>query len=373
MRNTRWFVVSPVLAVGVVTLLAGQPGAGGKTENAVVVLVDGLRWQEVFRGAEDDLMTKDGGNVAHPEALKAQYWRDTPQARREVLLPFLWNVVARQGQVFGNQDRGCCMRVTNGHKFSYPGYSEMLVGFADPRIDSNDKKPNPNVTVLEWLNGRPRFHGRVAAFATWDTVAFILNRERCGFYINAGLEPVTEGPVSPSTALLNQLKRDIPPRWEGGPFDALTFYSALEYLKEHKPKVLYITFGETDEWGHEGRYAEYLDAARRTDGFLRTLWETVQSLPEYRDKTTLLIVNDHGRGHGPEEWKNHGAKIDGAENVWFAMLGPNTPALGERTSTEPLTLAQVAATLAAALGEDYCGAVPQAARPIVDAVGVGAK
>ncbi|MGI8992391.1 MAG: hypothetical protein ACR2I2_22775, partial [Bryobacteraceae bacterium] len=41
--------------------------------------------------------------------------------------------------------------VTNGLNFSYPGYSETLCGFADPRIKSNDKVPNPNVTVLEWL------------------------------------------------------------------------------------------------------------------------------------------------------------------------------------------------------------------------------
>ncbi len=28
----------------------------------------------------------------------------------------------------------------------------MLTGFADPKIDSNDKRYNENVTVLEWLN-----------------------------------------------------------------------------------------------------------------------------------------------------------------------------------------------------------------------------
>jgi hypothetical protein len=368
MRKSKLPALLLVLSVGVLALHAAAP-----SENAILVLVDGLRWQEVFRGAEEDLISKENGAVANVDVVKAKYWRDTPEARRELLMPFLWTVVAKDGQLFGNQDRGSVMRLSNVHHFSYPGYSEMLVGWADPRVNSNDPTPNPNVTVLEWLNGRPRFKGHVAAFGTWDNVPFILNRERCGFYINAGFEPVTVDPVDPQTALLNRLKQDIPRRWGSGPFDALTFYSALEYLKQHKPKVFYIAFLETDDWSHEGRYASYLDAAQRADSFLRTLWETVQSLPEYQGKTTLLVANDHGRGSGPSEWKDHGAKIEGAENVWLAVLGPATPALGEHTNGDPVVLAQVAATLAAVLGEDYSAAVPEAAKPIGDVLRGSAK
>lgn len=368
MARSRFFAVLIALALGANALYAG-----GRSENAILVLVDGLRWQEVFRGAEEDLITKENGAVDHPETVKGQYWADTPEARRERLMPFLWTVIAKQGQVFGNEGRGSIMRVANVHKFSYPGYSEMLVGFADPRVNSNDPTPNPNVTVLEWLNKRPQFEGRVAAFGTWDNVANIVNRARCGFYISAGLEPVTGDPNDAQLVLLNHLKRDIPTRWGGSPFDALTFYSALEYIRLHTPKVFYLTFGETDEWAHEGRYADYLDAAHRSDSFLRALWETIQALPEYRGKTTLIIANDHGRGSGLTEWKNHGAKVEGAEYVWLAVLGPDTPARGERTGGEPVVLAQVAATLAAALGEDYCAGVPEAARPIADAFSAAAK
>ena len=45
------------------------------------------------------------------------------------------------------------------------GYTPRV---ADPRIDSNDKIPNPNITVLEWLNTLPAYRGRVAAFGAWD-------------------------------------------------------------------------------------------------------------------------------------------------------------------------------------------------------------
>ena len=82
---------------------------------------------------------------------------------------------------------GSEVRVTNGHNFSYPGYNELLSGKADPRVDSNDKKPNPNVTVLEWLNGRDPYRGKVAAFCSWDVFPWIINRERSGVLVNAGL------------------------------------------------------------------------------------------------------------------------------------------------------------------------------------------
>ena len=118
--------------------------------------------------------------------------------------------------------------------------------------------------------------------------------------------------------------------------------------------------------------AEKIIAAARADRFIKTLWELLQSLPEYKDKTTLIVDCDHGRGTGPE-WKSHGKKFAGAENVWVAVMGPDTPNLGERSDTEPLILAQVAATVAASLGEDYCTAVPEAAQPLPDAVRTPAK
>ena len=78
------------------------------------------------------------------------------------------------------------------------------------------------------------------------------------------------------------------------------------------------------------------------------------------------MTTDHGRGFAPTEWKNHGASVKGAENIWLAFLGPDTPPLGERTNTERHTQSQVAATLAAFLGEDYHQAAPLSGLVIKD-------
>jgi hypothetical protein len=345
------------------------PPAQHQTQNIIFVMSDGLRVQEAFNGADVTLMTKENGGVEDATELKRTYWRDDVNARRMALMPFLWGVVARQGQVYGNRQLGSVAYVTNKMNFSYPGYSETLCGFPDPKIDSNDKIPNRNVTVLEWLHNKPAFRGKVAAFGAWDTFPAIINSQRAGFPVVAGYDPLTVPPVTPKLELLNQLKADEPKFMGGEPADALTFYTAMEYLKAHKPRVLYLSLGETDEWAHSGNYAEYLTAVRRADTYMKTLWETVQKMPEYKGRTTLIFSVDHGRGEAPLGWKDHGQKVPDSKYIWMAFLGPDTPALGERTKIEAVTQSQIAATLAALLGEDYKAAVPQAGAPIADVVG----
>jgi hypothetical protein len=359
--------VRSILALSLLPLLACRtapdpvpPGA----ERVILVTTDGFRWQEVFGGAEESLMTKQAGGVRDAAGLKREFWRDAPEARREALLPFLWGVVGREGQIFGNPARGSSAQITNGKKFSYPGYSEMLCGFPDPRIDSNDKKPNPNVNVLEWLNGRPGFRGRVAAFCSWDVFPFILNRERSGLAVLAGHEPIRDDPLSEVQAGRNLFARDAGSPWPDSALDGFTHQAALEHLKRHRPRVLYVAYGETDEWAHSGKYDLYLQAAHRVDRFIRELWETAQSMPEYRGRTSLVITTDHGRGDAPVEWKSHGEKVAGAERIWLAALGPRVAPLGERANAPAVTQSQVAATVAALAGEDYRAAIPQAAQPI---------
>lgn len=327
-------------------------------------MTDGLRWQEVFSGAEENLMTRKDGKVADVGALKKSYWRDTAEERRGALMPFLWNVVAKRGQIFGNRGLGSDAYVTNGFFFSYPGYSEALCGFADPRINSNNKVANPNVTVLEWLKHEPAFQGDIGAFGSWDVIASVFNPDRSGLVINAGWDPFTAIGATPQLELLNRLKAETPHVWEDEPFDALPFYTAVEYLKARKPRILYLSLGETDDWAHESRYAQYLEAAHRVDDYLRVLWETVQSMPEYSGSTTLIVSTDHGRGSDRKHWTSHGQKLPESKYIWMAFLGPDTLPLGERSHIPTVTQDQIAATLATLLGYDYNTAVPQAGKPI---------
>jgi hypothetical protein len=359
--HLRTLIVAAAMLAAAVTLNAQQ--AAVTATNVLIVTFDGLRWQEVFGGMQRELLTKDGGGVRDAAAVEQLFGGGTAEERREKLLPFLWTVVAKQGQVFGDAERGSAARVTNGLRFSYPGYNELLSGFADPRIDSNDKVPNPNVTVLEWLHrSNPAFAGRIAAFASWELLPWILNQPRSGVRSNGDGPPVAQ-PETERERLLNAFAAELPPYWGATRFDAPTGFGALEYLRRHKPRVLYVMLGETDEWAHERRYDLYLDAALRNDRFVRHLWDAAQSMPEYAGRTALVLATDHGRGDTPKDWTSHGREVPAAERIWMAVMGPGVPNRGVRDGV-PTTQSQVAATIAALVGEDFQKAEPRAAAPL---------
>lgn len=334
-----------------------------QTENVILVTLDGLRWQEVFTGADNRMMNLEDGGVRDLLATRKRFWRGEPEARRRVLLPFLWETIATQGQIFGDPTQNAQARITNPHKFSYPGYSELLCGKADPAIDSNNKFPNPHVSVLEWLHGKPAYAGRVAAFSGWDVVPYILNEERSGLFVEAAYDPVTVAGSPERLAQLQQTFDHLPRYWEGFAFDAPTYARAKEYFVQKKPRVFYLALGETDEWAHGRRYDLYLQTARIADQMIADLWATAQQDPQYRGKTSLLVTVDHGRGRGARDWTDHNAKVDGAEEIWIAVLGPDTPALGVRADVA-VTQAMVAASVAALLGEDFVAAFPDRAAPL---------
>ena len=326
-------------------------------QHVIFVTIDGLRWQEFFGGAQRDYFRRNrSGSGGEPEK---RFWRDALGDRRTTLMPFMWSTIAAKGQIFGDPESGSDSRVTNGLWFSYPGYSEMFVGHADPRIDSNDKIPNPNITVLEWLHGRRGFSGRIRAFGSWDVLPSILNAERSKIPVGTGWRPVPS-PSSDRDRSINQLAADLPRYWDYGPFDAPIVWAALESLRTSRPRVLYVMLGEGDEWAHEGRYDMYLDATRRADDFIRRLWEAAQAIPEYAGRTSLIVTTDHGRGETTKDWTDHGKETPAAERTWIAVMGPRVPALGVRKGLK-VTTSQIAATIASLVGEDYRAAVPAAA------------
>jgi hypothetical protein len=375
MRSRRSFLKTLLLATwGWCTCAGAATPAGADTptvhtKNVVLIVPDGLRWQEVFTGAEKALLNEnEGGSWLDEPTLLKKFWRDDAAERRQALFPFLWGTVAKQGQLFGNKTLGSSARVTNGKAFSYPGYNEMVTGEPDARIDSNEFGPNPNVSVFEWLNRLPEFHDRVAVFATWGAFNDIFNRKRSGLMVQAGPEPPNHGKLTLRDELLNELYRTTTLLDADDTYNSFVHVAMLDYVKQHKPRVLFVGYGETDSWAHSGRYDQVLLSAHGVDRFIEQLWTTMQAMPEYRGSTTFIITTDHGRGSGPVNWKDHGVKQPGSEDVWMAVIGPDTPALGERRDVPPVTQSQIAATVAAFLGKDFRTARPSAAAPLPDVI-----
>lgn len=341
MNRKVWITVAIVICF--VTMCSAQ----AKIENLVIVTLDGMRWEEVYGGADSALLlnkefTKDSAGTS------GKFWDDNIDVRRKKLFPFLWSTVVNKGQLYGNRWKGSEVNNANVYKFSYPGYNEIFTGYPDTAVNSNDKIWNKNINVLEFINQQNGFKNKVAAFSTWDVFPYILNKQRSKLYVNSDTDSL---PYTTEKFKLIDDIQSLTTRPIGVRPDVLTYIAAREYMKEMKPKVLYIAFDETDDLAHAGMYDQYLASAYAEDRMLEDLWNYIQSTPQYKNKTTLIVTCDHGRGDNPKEnWQHHGAKIEDAGQIWIAAIGPETKPMGEITSNKVLYQEQLAATFAKLLG-----------------------
>ncbi len=341
-----------------------------RTQNLVLVTFDGVRTQEIFGGLDRQIL--DAASAESTPAIRklytaitARFDAPTPEDRRRRLMPFLWDTLLREhGSIAGNERRGSRVLVTNRHRVSYPGYSEILTGQPhDDVIKGNEPLQNPYATVLEYLRTKMGLDQReIATFGSWGTFRQIVEHTPGTTTVSAGPEPFDH--PDPVVRALSDLQAEIPNTWEDVRYDALTFRFARAYLETTRPRVLYIAFDETDDWAHIKRYDRVLESLAHLDGYLRQLWDTLQSIDQYRGTTALVVTTDHGRGMRGRDWHSHGARISGAENIWLVLASPDSERRGEWATLTPLYQNQIAATMAALLGFDYSEHNPAAGRPI---------
>ena len=361
----RWALLFCALSA----LFFAQPRAQPPRPAVILVTLDGARHQEVFGGLDRTILqsTLEAGQVLEQQPPYQQYWAETAEARREKLMPFFWKTLMReQGSIAGNPALGSRVHVTNAHWFSYPGYSEILVGRAyDGEIKSNDPIRNPHRTVLEFLRERAKLsRAEVAVFASWSVFSAIAEHAEGALTVNAGAA-AWDSPDQ-DVRRLSALQFETPTPWDTVRHDAYTVRFALDHLQHARPRVVYLSLGETDDWAHDGRYDRVLQAYTRTDEYLRRLWTWLQEQPDYRGQTSLLVTTDHGRGGGPANWRDHGKDTPGSGETWMAFVSPSWARRGEWRAHPPLTNSQAAATLVGWMGLDpggFAGAAPPVAAP----------
>ena len=324
-----------------------------KIEDVIIVTTDGFRWQEVFTGMDSLLASNTAFNQKDSAGIFKKYWAATAGERRQKLLPFLWGTVAVQGQLYGNRQYGTKVNNANPYWFSYPGYNEIMTGFVDTAINTNAYPPNPNTNLLEFINKTNAYKGKVAAFCAWDAFDRILNEKRSGFPVIAGHDSCGGENPDAEERIINLLKKDAyKPYGEEEALDVFTHYAAMDYLKKNKPGVMYISYGETDEWAHAAHYKDYLNAAHQVDSWLSDIWNVIQNDPLYRNKTMLFVTVDHGRGEGAE-WTSHNSKIANSNQIWFAAIGPGILPKGEIKKDMQLYQKQYAQSIAHLLGLSF--------------------
>ena len=293
--------------------------------NIILITLDGVRWQEVFNGVDLELI-ENKKFTKNSALLKEMFLSDDKKKRQQKLLPFFGNYINKKGILIGNKNEGSVLKLTNDQLFSYPGYNEILTGFADDSITSNDKIYNKNKTILELLNANENYSGKVAAFCSWDVFPFIINDKRSGVPVSAGYSNLENDKLSRLESFIENYQTMIPLFRENVRYDLFTHILSMEHIKNRTPKAVYISYDETDSFSHDGSYDNYIASLHNTDKMIQELWDYTQNHPFYKDNTYMFITTDHGRGDGDvinSMWTSHGSGVNGCEYTWLAILGPD--------------------------------------------------
>jgi Type I phosphodiesterase / nucleotide pyrophosphatase len=357
---------------GLAALLAGLSGAGSPlhsqasvpARSVILLTLDGVRPTEFFGGMDSTVVAfPDSSGIGDSVRIWRAYWRPTATERRRAVMPFFWDSLAPRGLVLGDPANGGRAVITNGEGFSAPGYLEILTGSAQPVVTSNDPVRYPFETVLQFVRRKLGLGPmQVAAFTSWENFRGYVSNQAGDVYVNAGFDTVPEPFNTPVLARLTTLQGQALPAWEGSRLDAFTGGLALEYLRQQRPPLLFVAFDDTDDFAHLRKYGRVLDALHAADAFIRDLWHTVQSLPAYRGRTTLVITTDHGRGLTPGNWTDHGRHTPGSAAIWAAVFGPFTPA-GDGAGLL-VSQSQIAATVLTCLDLDPAEFSTSASPPI---------
>jgi hypothetical protein len=111
----------------------------------------------------------------------------------------------------------------------------------------------------------------------------------------------------------------------GGPTsgDELTFFVSREVMRKFSPRLLVVDFSDV-EVAHFGSYALHLSGIRTADRLAYQLWQEVEANPEYRGRTTMVILPEFGRdpdGSTTNGFFNHRANEESTRTTWMMALG----------------------------------------------------
>ncbi len=357
---TLWVLLCPLTAF-----------AAPRTENVILVTLDGVRVEELFSGMDAAIAASTAeDDYSDIEVSRERYWRKSAEERRLALLPFFWGTLAPLGVVLGNAEHGSRVKVRNAIKWSSPGYIEIMTGAPQPDVVDNTLVRYPYRTIAEYIATELNLEkSQVAQFGSWDGFKLTASSQDDAFVMNGAYEALPPDLSTPEMDTLVALRKDIQGLWEESSNDVLTYRLAQAYLVRHKPRFLWLGLSQSDDWAHAARYDRLLDYLHLADRLLSELWATVPADDAYRDNTTLIITTDHGRGRAPDDWMEHDETIAGSEDIWIAVVGPDTPATGEARRLATVYQGDVAPTIARLLQLDPQDFNQQAGPPIAAVFG----
>lgn len=304
-------------------------------DNVILITLDGVRYQEFFNGMDPALSGGATGEV----------------------FSHIWKDLAQDGVIYGSPGTSSKIEVANPYRVSLPAYESIFAGSVRDCKNNSCNRVDVETFPERLLREFSWKKSQVAAIASWDKIALAFESNEGSTALNAGLEDIEDpdgGVTSADFEKINKLQKLDPPNWEEVRFDKHTVAQALIYLTKYRPRFLYISLNDSDEYGHMGDYANYVNTLHTHDSWIQLLFKTLEDLGEYGKRTTVIVTTDHGRGANPKDWRDHGAWVNGCEKIWLFAKGPYTAKTGILKTEGSYTHLNIRPTVETLLGLTPC-------------------
>jgi hypothetical protein len=320
-------------------------GLADSTTPVILVVLDGVRWQEVFGGIDPRL---------------AATHRAGPVVGARSLLPSLYAALDARGAAVGAPGYGVI--AASGPNFvSLPGYTEIFGGRPPDGCQDNECAGASGPTIVDAVRDRAGSDSDVAVIASWAPIARAATRMPSRIVLSAGRQDVAGAhflvdDTSTREVLDEGAHADPRPGHDGFRPDRYTAELALRYLESRRPAFLFVGLGEPDEYAHADDYRGYLASLRAADDFFGRLFAVLDRMGDRGRRSLVLVTADHGRAH---DYRDHGAGLPESARVWLLALGGPVHARGFVQGPAARRLADVAPTIRQVVGlpfDDFAGA-----------------
>lgn len=302
----------------------------------ILVVIDGVRWQEIFNGPEVGLARRQ--------------WMLGKLPKAPDLVPTMYKRFFAGGIALGGKGAGF---TASGPVFvSLPGYLEIMTGRVQRSCFTNQCDPTTETTIADEVRALPDSKLEdVAVISSWEVIDRAASKDGSQIVVSAG----RHGGVNRHKVRVNdaakkafdegELSVPFPGGYDYRP-DRFTAPLALAYVAEKKPRFLFVGLGDPDEYGHGNDYGRYLESLTAADRFLGALFEQLDGMGDYGKNATVLVTSDHGRA---KDFRNHG-KAPESGRTWLLAAGAGIPVRGAIPLIEQRRLADIAPTIRVLLG-----------------------
>jgi hypothetical protein len=299
----------------------------------ILVVLDGIRWQDIFQGPDLSIARRQ--------------WMLGKLPKPAQMMPVIYRRLFSEGVAIGG--KGAAFSASGPVFVSLPGYMEIMTGHPQKGCTTNGCDPIAEPTIADEVRASPgTLPEEVAVISSWEQIDRAAAQDTSRIVVSAGRHGgknramIRDKLSEAARRTYDEGEASVP--YPGGydyrP-DRFTAPVALSYLAQARPRFLFIGLGDGDEYGHGNDYARYLDSLRFADAFFGDLFKQLDEMGDYGKGATVLVTADHGRA---KDFKNHGKAPESARS-WLLAAGSGIAARGSIALPEAHSLSDITPTI----------------------------